>query len=1116
MLESTAGGPLLDIEDFDDNEVDLDEDDDIRIPLVAAAANNNNLPTMARLPPPPANANATTNNAAAAITNNNTPPLQFRTTEEWREAERRQRTIRVLIMFLLMLLVMDGDHDEANQRLRSQQQNGPSRLEALMLEPRVFAARQKQDASIQSIVQNDVRFHALIKKNQNIDMQQQVLQWAQKELDSAAAEEPPLSSTEGLTKDEFPGAATADESRPSTFSQQQPPLTINEQQHDAAEDQKVFHYPWNTTGFYRGQWSRNHMASAEGASDLSASPLQNASTPARLMEPMTLDAISLESTMLQRLKETNDTSIGVFVLPHNQQVLMRDDHNFTSNRFEQVTVDASGKTYPPEPTEEPTAAVSRATTEAVLGVANAAASVTMTAPVQHRNTSVTLTRASGRVAFQLFSRKIPTLRELSLVDGFVKLYDSDHAQGYSTRQDVLLRVKGVLVHGIGRLSLVANTDVRRSVLVIGSSTSSGSNATISKEVGVASKHQRRRLQEALSNMDAADMTLVRQDAEALYRQQPKTVRKRARKWLLKSPELMDRKLLELPLIVNQAQSEISTESENVTIANTSNMTNVILPPWSDVVLPYPFTRDDQHESIRKTKTPAARRMPPREQVLEANALDCEFEINMNVQEVEWTLGAWRNLVLRRLKEARLLNPFLARDDAGSEKAVDTKRSSRSRASSLSARERAKLLQDQAVVMSMVGVIESRNCHFSANLNATAIRTDWDATTSKAINYSFYMMLVCLTQILILLRQLLYSQSQSAATKVSLLCVGWQTVIDALVCLAHIYLSLAMTPLFAAFASVAFFKLLIFCVIEMKYMAMIIQARNNSNGGGQSQEALRRQVAVLHLRFYITLFSSFFLAFYVGEKYRTLYALLLYSFWVPQIVLNVITETKKPLHKYYVYGMSLTRLVAPLYIFGLPNNFLKEVYPDSPTDPVMCELLIGWVAVQTAILVAQGKYGARFMIPARFLPPKFDYNRPLPASMLPPSSPVTPKPESIEEDHRGSSPISFDKDAPVQASDPLPARARHATAPTTRNRLRGLRWRSETSSTMTAETVVTQPVPPAQACTLDCSICYDGIDACNRSHYMLAPCNHLFHRDCLIQWMEIKMECPICRTTLPAL
>ena len=204
-------------------------------------------------------------------------------------------------------------------------------------------------------------------------------------------------------------------------------------------------------------------------------------------------------------------------------------------------------------------------------------------------------------------------------------------------------------------------------------------------------------------------------------------------------------------------------------------------------------------------------------------------------------------------------------------------------------------------------------------NTTAIRTDWETTTGKAVNYSFYMMTICLTQIVLLLRQFLHTQVHSAATRVSQLCIGWQTVINALLYLVHIYLSLAMQPPFTAFASVAFFKLLIFCVIEIKYMAIIIQASRNVSNGGNSIELLRRQIAMLHLRFYVALMESC-LGFFYSENYRKHYMLLRYSFWVPQVVHNVVTEAKKPFHLYYVYGMSITRLVAPLYMFAVQGNF----------------------------------------------------------------------------------------------------------------------------------------------------------------------------------------------------
>ena len=49
--------------------------------------------------------------------------------------------------------------------------------------------------------------------------------------------------------------------------------------------------------------------------------------------------------------------------------------------------------------------------------------------------------------------------------------------------------------------------------------------------------------------------------------------------------------------------------------------------------------------------------------------------------------------------------------------------------------------------------------------------------------------------------------------------------------------------------------------------------------------------------------------------------------------------------------------------------------------------------------------------------------------------------------------------------------------------------------------------------IDCVICMTEVVVSDRD-YMVAPCNHLFHDECLRRWMEVKMECPTCRAPLP--
>lgn len=56
---------------------------------------------------------------------------------------------------------------------------------------------------------------------------------------------------------------------------------------------------------------------------------------------------------------------------------------------------------------------------------------------------------------------------------------------------------------------------------------------------------------------------------------------------------------------------------------------------------------------------------------------------------------------------------------------------------------------------------------------------------------------------------------------------------------------------------------------------------------------------------------------------------------------------------------------------------------------------------------------------------------------------------------------------------------------------------------------------------DCAICMVSLDLEGRriesgSRIMHTPCVHRFHEDCLSKWMDMKMECPTCRSVLPML
>jgi hypothetical protein len=51
------------------------------------------------------------------------------------------------------------------------------------------------------------------------------------------------------------------------------------------------------------------------------------------------------------------------------------------------------------------------------------------------------------------------------------------------------------------------------------------------------------------------------------------------------------------------------------------------------------------------------------------------------------------------------------------------------------------------------------------------------------------------------------------------------------------------------------------------------------------------------------------------------------------------------------------------------------------------------------------------------------------------------------------------------------------------------------------------IPP----DVECVICQAPLIG---SETLVTPCNHVFHQDCLLQWAEVKLMCPICRRAMP--
>ncbi|KAI3904014.1 hypothetical protein MKW92_018252 [Papaver armeniacum] len=270
-----------------------------------------------------------------------------------------------------------------------------------------------------------------------------------------------------------------------------------------------------------------------------------------------------------------------------------------------------------------------------------------------------------------------------------------------------------------------------------------------------------------------------------------------------------------------------------------------------------------------------------------------------------------------------------------------------------------------------GLIESPSveddgeCFSPIVVNATSVNVE--VYYNKAVNYTLMVTFISFLQVLLLIRQMEHSNTQSGAAKISILMIGQQAIMDAYLCLLHLTAGILVESLFNAFATAAFFKFVVFSIFEMRYLLAIWKA-NRPASNGEGWETMRRELSVLYSRFYGILLGGI-LIMYEFHSYLRPILFIMYSFWIPQIVTNVIRDSRKPLHPHYILGMTATRLAIPLYVFGCPNNFMRIDH-----DQTWCICVTIFMGLQATMLLLQHYLGSRWFIPRQILPEKYSYYR----------------------------------------------------------------------------------------------------------------------------------------------
>ena len=256
---------------------------------------------------------------------------------------------------------------------------------------------------------------------------------------------------------------------------------------------------------------------------------------------------------------------------------------------------------------------------------------------------------------------------------------------------------------------------------------------------------------------------------------------------------------------------------------------------------------------------------------------------------------------------------------------------------------------------------------------------------------------------------------------------------------------------------------------------------------------RAEFGALYSRFCLVLIVTFFVTIQFATArtlYRSVYfstlSFIYLSFWVPQIYRNVMRNCGRALRWDYTIGTSITRLAPLAYFYLKADNVLFAT-----TDWQIFAILVGWVWLQIVALVSQSVLGPRFFVREGWAPPAYDYHPILredeEGALLPLNASSSSDPVSGGEEVEGSKSAGEAKDKGKKVFD---------------------------CSICAMDIEV--PVVPAGADESTVAGIGGTSMVLQRRMYMVTPCRHIFHANCLEGWMRYRLICPNCREALPPL
>ncbi|SOV73925.1 E3 ubiquitin-protein ligase, putative [Plasmodium sp. gorilla clade G3] len=270
-----------------------------------------------------------------------------------------------------------------------------------------------------------------------------------------------------------------------------------------------------------------------------------------------------------------------------------------------------------------------------------------------------------------------------------------------------------------------------------------------------------------------------------------------------------------------------------------------------------------------------------------------------------------------------------------------------------------------------GYIYSNNCNLVISLEGTDIDKKYIST--KVLNFSVLFNIKSIIEISLFWSQIGTSGSIPGASRISLISICLNSLIDIFESLLLLYEVLLSKLLLIHFILMILLKFLLFTIMEVRYVLIVWKA-NNQHEVNEGWEHMQRKLSKLYKYYYGSIFLLILIFYYIFPIFPYI-LLILYLCWLPQILLDIWRGQRNSIDIKFVFILSLCRLYLPIYIYLYPHNiFQLDTFSQliDTSNTMFSILVIFIVFIQLIYMLLQRIYGPRYFVNIDLLPHVHNY------------------------------------------------------------------------------------------------------------------------------------------------